>query len=422
MKRELRTRASRPGIPKNVKTLSWVSFFQDASSEMLYPVMPLFITAVLGAPVAVLGLIEGVAEGTAAVTKAWSGRLSDRYRRRPLIVAGYTMSSISKPMIGLATGWPLVLAARFTDRLGKGVRTSPRDALIAADTPLEIRGRAFGFHRAADTAGAVVGPLIGLALYELLDHDLRLLFFVAFVPAAISVGLIFLVHERPKTATAVTQAETRGPDAGPAPTPAVARPRLPAGYRRTVAVLAVFGLVNFSDAFLILRADQLGLGFASIMLVYVAYNASYALLSYPAGALSDRVPRRLVFAAGLVVFAIAYVGLGLIDNAAWVWLLLPLYGAYTALTDGVAKAWVSDWLSQDRLGTGLGNFQAITGVCSLAAGIWAGLAWGGSGSLPLVLAGCVAGVLAVALIPMRGLDVRRKPVVGPAGGGGLRAG
>jgi MFS family permease len=377
-------------IPRNVRVLSAVSFFQDAASEMLYPVMPLFVTGVLGAPPSVLGLIEGVAEGTASVAKAVSGRLADRFRRRPLVALGYGMSSLAKPVIGLAQGWGIVLGARFFDRVGKGVRTSPRDALIAADAPPEIRGAAFGFHRAADTAGAVVGPLIGLGLYELLDHELRPLFFVAFVPAAISVFLIALVREHPP------------PRATPLDAPRGAPLReLPGAYWRVVAPLAVFGLVNFSDAFLILRASEVGLGFAAVILVYVLYNVVYAALSYPAGAISDRVPRRFVFAAGLVVFAIAYTGLGVTDSATWVWLLLPLYGAYTALTDGVAKAWVADLLPASSMGTGLGFFQGITGGCALLAGIWAGFAWGGDGSTPLVVSGIVALAVAAALVAIR---------------------
>src|SRR6266480_292417 len=242
----------RSRLPRNVVVLSWVSFFQDAASELLYPVMPLFITGVLGASPAILGLIEGVAEGTASITKAISGRLSDRFTRRPLIAAGYGISSISKPVIGLATGWPLVLAARFTDRLGKGIRTSPRDALIAADTPPRMRGRAFGFHRAADTAGAVVGPLLGLGLYEALGHHLRPLFFVAFVPAAVSVALIALVREHRPTPREGDALDTSA--------------RLPRPYWRVVIFLTLFGLLNFSDAFLILRAKVLGLGFVAIVL------------------------------------------------------------------------------------------------------------------------------------------------------------
>lgn len=382
-----RTRRPRPPLPRNVVVLSWVSFFQDAASEMLYPVMPLFITGVLGAPPAVLGLIEGVAEGTASITKAFSGRLADRlHRHRLLIAAGYGASAVSKPVIGLATGWPLVLAARFTDRVGKGIRNPPRDALIAADTPAAIRGRAFGFHRAADTAGAVVGPLLGLALYEALDHQLRPLFFVAFIPAAISVGLIAFVRER-----------RRGRRHNH-PRRAAGWGSLPRPFWKVVAFLTVFSLLNFSDALLILRAKDLGLSFVSIILVYVLYNLSYAVLSYPAGVVSDRLPRRYVFGVGLVVFSLAYTGLGLITNPVWVWVLLPLYGAYTALTDGVSRAWIADLLPARRLGSGLGVYQALGGGGVLVAGIWAGLAWGGNGRLPLLISGAVVGVLAVALL------------------------
>jgi len=389
-------------LPRNVKVLSWVSFFQDAASELLYPIFPLFITVTLGAPASALGLIEGIAEGTASVGKAVSGRLADRFRRRPLIGLGYGLSSVAKPLIGLAGAWPVALAGRFVDRIGKGVRTSPRDALLAADTPPEIRGRAFGFHRAADTAGAVVGPLLGLALYEAFDHHLRPLFFLAAVPAAISVVLIGLVREHaPPPRAPETAAETAArPSAG----------SLGRRYWQVVVVLAVFGLANFSDALLILRTKELGLSFVSVILVYTAYNAAYAALSFPAGVVSDRLPRRLVYAVGLAFFAIAYLGLGLIHDAAWVWLLLPLYGVYTALTDGVSKAWVADLLPERALGTGLGLFFGVTGGCSLVASTWAGFTWGGDGRLPLQISGAVVGVLALALlIGGRRLDVGVAP-------------
>src|SRR6266508_1628011 len=261
--------AGRPRLPRNVVVLSWGSFVQDAASEMLYPVLPLFLTGVLGASPAVVGLIEGVAEGTASVMKAVSGRLADARRRRPLVAWGYGVSSVSKLLIGLATVWPVVLLARFVDRLGKGLRTSPRDALIAADTPFEHRGRAFGFNRALDTAGAVVGPLTGLALYEALGHRLRPLFFVAFVPAAASVALIGLVREHGPPHDRGSARQHRGP--------------LPRRYWRVVVFLTLFGLANFSDALLILRAKALGLSFVGIILAYTLYNLSYALLSYPAG-------------------------------------------------------------------------------------------------------------------------------------------
>jgi MFS family permease len=379
-------------LPRNVVVLAWVSFFQDAASEMVYPVLPLFLTGVLGAPAAVVGLIEGVAEGTASVMKAVSGRLADLRRRKPLIATGYGISSVSKLLIGLATGWPLVLFARFTDRFGKGVRTSPRDAMIASDTSPHLRGHAFGFHRAVDTAGAVVGPLLGLALYEALDHRLRPLFFVAFIPAAVSVVLIGFVRER-----SVERVHSR---------PAASAAELGSHYWRVVVFLTLFGLANFSDALLILRAKDLGLGFVGVIGAYALYNLSYAALSYPAGALSDRIPRRVVFAAGLGIFAVAYLGLGIVTSAAWVWLLLPLYGGYTALTEGVGKAWISDLVPERSVGTGLGLYQGIGGGAALLASVWAGLAWGGDGRLPLVVSGAAVACLAAWLaIGGRRLDV-----------------
>lgn len=390
----MRTTAPVRRVGRNVKVLSAVSFFQDAASELLYPILPLFLTATLGASPAVVGLIEGVAEGTASVGKALSGRLADRRAKRPMVALGYGISSLAKPVIGLATGWGLVLVARFTDRVGKGVRTSPRDALIAADTPRALRGAAFGLHRAADTAGAVVGPLLGLALYELLDHRLRPLFFVAAIPAAISVAFVFLVREAP--AAPAPAAAPVGP-AGSATPAAPPHEAFSPEYRRAVLLLSLFGLVNFSDALIILRANELGLGFAAVIGAYVLYNTVYAGLSYPAGTLSDRIPRQRVLAGGLLVFAVAYAGLGLARSSGWVWLLFPLYGAYTAMTDGVGKAWIADLSPDHRLGSGLGSFQALTGFCSLLAGIWAGLAWGGNGRLPLLVAGCVAAVVAVAV-------------------------
>lgn len=373
-------------LPREVKVLGAVSFAQDAASEMLYPVLPVFVTNVLGAPPAVVGLIEGVAEATASIAKAASGHLSDRRRRRPFVAAGYSLSTVGKVLIALASTWPLVLIARFTDRLGKGIRTSPRDALIADVTPTDTRGRAFGFHRAVDTAGAVVGPLLGLGLYQLLGEKLRPLFLIAVAPALASVALIALVHERARTPTSEPTAHPRWRDQ-----------RFDRTYWRTVAFLTAFGLVNFADALLILRATELGLSVSAIFVVYALYNLTYASLSYPAGVLSDRIPRDRLYAAGLAFFAITYLGLGLTTTSTWVWLLLPLYGAYTALTDGVSRAWIVDLSPTDHTGASLGIMQAVTGIASLIAGIWAGLTWGDTGRTPLIIAGTVTAILATGL-------------------------
>ena len=376
----------RPHLGHNVVVLSWVSLFQDAASELLYPVLPLFLTGVLGAPASVVGLIEGLAEAAASVSKVWAGRLADRFRRKPLIAGGYGIASFAKVLIAAATVWPMVLVARIVDRIGKGLRTSPRDALLVVDTPRELRGRAFGLHRAADTTGAVIGPLLALVFYEMAHHHIRPVLIVAVFPAVISLGITRFIRELP--------VDDKGGDASSA-----RLSDLPRRYWQVTAFVTAFGLVNFPDALLILRAKYLGLGFVSIVVVYAIYNASYAALSYPAGVLSDRVPRRAVFAAGLAVFAVAYGGLGLLTHhtRGWVWVLLPVYGAYTALTDGVGKAWIADQLPSDEMGTGLGLFQGMIGGAALVAGVWAGLAWGGSGRVPLLVSGSVVVVLATAL-------------------------
>lgn len=371
-------------LSRNVVVLSWVSFFQDAASEMLYPILPLFLTGVLGASPAAVGLIEGVAEGLSSILKGISGRLADRMAKRPLVALGYGLSSVSKGLIALATGWPFVLFCRSLDRVGKGIRTSPRDALIASDTPLEMRGKAFGFHRAFDSAGAVVGPLLGLVFYELLQHRLRPLFALAVIPAVVSTALIGFVRENRQPPS--DRRKQRG--AGP----------LPRSFWRIMIFLAIFGLANFSDALIILRMKQLGLEFVSVMLAYALYNFSYAALSYPAGVVSDRIPKSLVFGTGLAFFAIAYLGFGLIKQAEWIWPLLIVYGAYTALTDGVGKAWIAETVPAESVGTALGYFQGILGIGSLLAGVWAGLAWGGDGTIPFVLSGSVVASLALILI------------------------
>jgi len=371
-------------LTRNVKVLSGVSFLQDAASELLYPILPIFLTVVLGAPPAVVGAIEGVAEGAASLTKVAAGRLADRFARRPLIGAGYGLAAVGKLLIALATAWPLVLVARVTDRLGKGMRGAPRDALLVEGVPAGQRGRVFGLHRAADTAGAVVGPLVGLVLYEALDHRLRPLFWIAVIPAVASVALVAAVRD-PRTA-----------EAGSSRTRTARTPwrSLPRPYWRVLAVLLVFNLVNFPDALLLLRAHDLGLSTAGVVGAYAVYNLVYAALSYPAGALSDRLPRPLVFAAGLVFFAVGYLGLGLIHSPWAVFVVLPLYGGFAACTDGVGKAWISTLVPDHQQGSAQGLYQGATGAAVLLAGVWAGLAWGTDGHLPLLVSGTVALVLA----------------------------
>jgi MFS family permease len=371
----------RAWLTPNLKTLSAVSLLQDAASELLYPILPIFLTVTLGAPVAVVGAVEGLAEGFASVMKLQAGRLADRFSRRPLIAVGYGLAALGKVLIAIAFAWPVVLLGRCVDRIGKGVRGAPRDALLMVAADPAARGRIFGFHRAADTTGAVIGPALGLLLYELFHHHLRPLLLLAVIPAVLSVLLVGAVKDAPTAPTA--QLEVRAPTS----------PEL----RRLIVVLGIISLVNFPDALLLLRAHDLGLSTGGVIAAYIVYNAFYAGVSYPAGALSDRLPRHLVYAAGLGFFAVGYLGLGLVDQGWLVFVLLPVYGGFAACTDGVGKAWVSSIAPVGQQGRAQGLYQATIGGGVLVAGLWAGFAWGGDGRLPLLVAGAVGAVAAVGL-------------------------
>lgn len=374
----------RPWLTSNLKTLSGVSFLQDAASELLYPVMPIFLTVTLGAPAAVVGTVEGIAEGVSAATKLVAGRLSDRLRRKPLIALGYGLAALGKLLVAIATAWPMVLLGRGVDRVGKGLRSAPRDALLMVDADPRARGRVFGFHRAADTAGAVVGPALGLLLLWALDGRIRPLLLLAVIPALLSVALVALVREGGRVQSA----------------PVVVAP-LPARVKRLVLLLGLFSLVNFPDALLLLRAHDLGLSTTGVVAAYLLFNVVYAGLSYPAGALSDRLPRHHVYALGLVFFSLGYLGLGLAGEPWLVFVLLPLYGGFAACTDGVGKAWVASLAPLELQGSAQGLFQAVTGGAILLAGLWAGLAWGGAGELPLLVSG-TAGLLMAGVLATRG--------------------
>lgn len=374
-------------LTRNLKTLSVVSLLQDTASEMLYPILPLFITGTLGAPVAVVGIIEGLADGVAALTKIVSGRLADRWRRRPLIGAGYGVAAAAKALIAVSTVWPLVLLARMLDRFGKGVRGVPRDALIADNVPREHLGRAFGFHRAMDSAGAVIGPLLGLGLFELFHRHYRPVFVIAVIPAVLSATAVVFVRESP------TGASIRDPHATSPESQETTL--LPKEFWGPFTILSVFALVNFSDALLIVRAKHLGLSVSAVIAAYALYNLTYTLVSYPAGVLADRLPKQAIIGAGFAIFGVSYLGLGFATNAAWVWPIFALYGVYTGLTDGVSKAWISATVGSGTRGRALGLQGGAAGIGSIIAGAWAGLAWNGSGRGPLIVAGSIALALAV---------------------------
>jgi MFS family permease len=361
------------GCLANVVRLGWVSMLTDVSSEMLYAITPLFLTQILGASKSVLGLIEGIAEGTASVLKGVSGWHSDRIQKRKAFVfGGYSLSAIAKPLIGLAMGWPLVLIARFLDRFGKGVRTTARDALIADSCPPERRGGAFGLHRAMDTAGALGGAGISLVLLLLLtshgggeavlNKAFRSLYFLAFLPALVGVIFIFWVRE-----IAPKRSQTAG------------APRVHLKYgKHYYAVLILFSIFTLgcsSDAFLLLRAANVGWSPEAVIGAYLCYNASYSLLSYPVGKRSDRIPKEQVLGWGMLIYAFVYFGFGYLPMAWMVWPLFLIYGIYIAFTDGVSKALISNLVPSEARGTALGLFYMVTGLLAVIASLAAGYLW-----------------------------------------------
>jgi MFS family permease len=352
-------------VPRNVVLLGVVSLFADISSEMVYPLIPLFLTTTLGAPVVAVGLIEGVAESTASLLKWVFGWFSDRISRRvPFTFAGYALAAVSKPALAAAFVWPAALFVRFLDRTGKGVRTAPRDALIADSTDEAQRGRSFGLHRAMDTSGAIAGPLIALGLLAWFGHhNYRLVFLIAGIPGAISVLLVLAVREvRHATRT------------GPLP-PLLSLRGYDRRFLQFIAVTLVFAVGNSSDAFLLLRSKDIGLGATAVVLAYVLYNVAYAALALPAGIRSDRIGRRPVLIAGFAIFALVYAGFTLASDAWMIWPLFVVYGAYIAFTEGVGKAYVADLVPSERRGSALGLYNAATGIMLLLSSVIGGALW-----------------------------------------------
>lgn len=376
------------GISKNVFALGLVSFFNDIASEMIYPIVPIFLTSVLGAPVAVVGLIEGIAESTASILKVVSGWLSDKFqKRKPFLVAGYSFSAISKTILSLAFSWPFVLMARFIDRFGKGIRTSARDALIAESSENSARGRAFGFHRALDTLGAVIGPMIALVAIHFLDNNFRLIFFLAFIPAFIGILLLlFLVKEKKKEANSSSAFRFNWHNLDPS-------------FKIFLLISFIFTLGNSSDTFLILRAQNLGLSLSLVVLAYILFNFTYAIFSIPAGIISDKIGPKKVLLTGFLLFSAVYLFFALIHSSFFLWLLFPVYGVYMALTEGVGKAYISNLVPQEKSGTAFGVYHTIIGLTTFFASLIAGLLWTYIGvSAPFIFGSIMALISALLFI------------------------
>ena len=362
---------ARPRLARNVIILGAVSFLTDISSEMIYPLLPVFIGTVLGASATSIGLIEGAAESIAALLKFASGWWSDRVRRRkPLVVAGYALAGMARPLVGLAQSVGHVLSVRITDRIGKGIRTSPRDALIADSVDARSRGRAFGFHRAADHAGAVLGPVIAFVLLREAGVELRTVFLLAAIPGALAlVVLVAGVREVPKTreATKVVSVEPSR------------MATLGGRFWAVLGVILLFTLGNSTDAFLLLRAADVGVPIAQIPLLWAMLHVVKSASSTPGGALSDRVGRRPLLVAGWLLFAAVYFGFGRATAPWQIWALFAVYGVYFGLTEGTEKALVADLVPARARGTAFGAFNLAISLGALPASVIFGVWWDRAG-------------------------------------------
>jgi MFS family permease len=387
------------GLSRNVVILGAVSLLNDTASEMIYPLLPVFLSAVLGAGPAALGVIEGIAESAASLLKLASGYYSDRIRRRRgWVISGYLLSNLTRPLIGLSTAWTGVLVLRFFDRIGKGVRTSPRDALIAESVSPAYHGKAFGFHRAADHAGAIVGPLLATALLAFEAVDLKTVFLLSVVPGLLAVAVLW---------------------AGVRETPAASRPSnprdslslgrawraMPLALRRFTAILFIFTLGNSSDAFLLLKARQLGVSIAMIPVLWMVLHVVKTASSVPGGIASDRLGRKGVIVSGWIVYAATYAGFVWADTAWAAWALFGLYGLYFSLTESAEKALIADLAPADLRGSAFGLYHLMLGIGALPASLlfgWVWQAWGDAAAF-----GMGAGLALAAALLLIGLPVRR---------------
>ena len=375
-------------IPRGIWVLGFVSLLMDISSEMIHSLLPLFMVTTLGASALTIGLIEGAAESTALIVKVFSGVLSDYLgRRKGLALFGYALGALTKPLFAIATSTGMVLGARLLDRVGKGVRGAPRDALAADIAPAHLRGAAFGLRQSLDSVGSFLGPLIGVALMLLWANDFRAVFWVAVVPGALAVALLLLGVREPARQTGERRSNPIRRDN---------LARLGAAYWLVVLIGAVFTLARFSEAFLVLRAQQTGIPMALVPLVMVAMGAVYAASAYPFGKLSDRVSHRAMLGFGLAVLAAA--DLVIASSEAWPVLLLGvvLWGIHMGMTQGLLAAMVADTAPADLRGTAFGFFNLVSGVATLVASGVAGLLWDRLGAASTFLAG--AGFCLLALV------------------------
>lgn len=380
-------------IPIAIWALGFVSLLMDISSELIHSLLPVFLVTSLGASALVVGLIEGTAEATALIVKVFSGALSDYWgKRKPLAFLGYGLGAVSKPLFALATSSGLVLAARLMDRVGKGIRGAPRDALVADIAPPEVRGAAFGLRQSLDTVGAFLGPLLAMGLMLLWANDFRAVFWVAIIPGFLAVALLFFGVKEPEK-------KSERPAVNPIRRENLCR--LPAAYWWVVGVGAVFTLARFSEAFLVLRAQQGGLPIALAPLVLIGMNIVYALSAYPFGKLSDDMSHTKLLALGLTVLIGADLVLAYSNRWTWIWLGISLWGLHMGITQGLLATMVADAAPADLRGTAYGFFNLMSGLAMLLASVVAGLLWDRFGAAFTFVAGATFTAAALASILLR---------------------
>ncbi len=378
-------------LPKQVVVLGLVSLFTDIASEMLYPVTPIFLTVVLGSSMAVVGIIEGLAEVTAGLLKGYFGRLSDKKKKRSIfVVLGYALSALSKPLPGIFPALSAVITSRVTDRVGKGMRTAPRDALLSSYAEGNT-GAVFGFHRGMDTLGAALGPVGALILLHFYPGDYTLIFLVAFVPSIIAVSFTLFIKDNPASFKNTTKRNY-----------AEFWQSAPSGYKTILLLITIFSLVNSSDVFLILKSKDISSSASLAIWGYIFYNLVYASTSYPIGKYSDKIGKKKVYITGLYIFAGVYLGFALFPDIYFIWVLFALYGIYAASTEGVVKAWVSDLIPDEQRGSAIGLLTMFTSLSLMLGSFVAGFLWDQFGSMvPFLLSSIVSAVIATVFIVVK---------------------
>jgi MFS family permease len=374
-------------LPKQVILLSVVSLFTDMASEMLYPITPIFLSSVLGASMAVVGMIEGFAEVTAGLLKGYFGVLSDKLSKRSIfVVIGYGLSALSKPLPGIIPNILPVLFSRVTDRIGKGIRTAPRDALLASYAENNT-GSVFGFHRAMDTVGAVVGPLFALLMLNFFKLNYQTIFIIAFIPALIAVIFTLYVKDKKSVGNYHTKTNIIG-----------FWKSSPSQYKTLFFLIIIFSLVNSSDVFLILKSKNISGSDTMAIAGYIFYNIIYAASSYPIGKLSDMLGKKRVFMIGLLIFSVVYFGFASLNSFVFIWILFALYGIYASSTEGVLKAWISDLVPDQNRGTAIGLITMSSSVAMMIGSILAGFLWDKFGSsVPFYISSATSLVVVIML-------------------------